>query len=239
MRAIIVSLISFIMAFLLFATAVYAWFTISSESKIQNVDLNLIKRDVDLSIEYGRNGGSYESFELPADLNAYLQSSLPGDLISIRVTVQNFNPESSPDLLIEMELLNILSSATDIEYDLTDFFYIVDGMIELTWYDSSENYQFENSYLVQNIFLNRIDENEIIYQGLALESYRFSNLFNQVLINDELITENNIRILEQTPMASGNIVEIIFTIGFDAYTPNQDGFQDGELSVDGLYSFLD
>jgi len=239
MRAVIVSLISFIMAFLLFATAVYAWFTISSENEIKNVDLNTIKRDVNLDIEYGKNGGSYESFNLPAELNAYLQSSLPGDLIYIRVTVENFNPVSSPDVLIEMELLNILSSETDIEYDLTDFFYIMDGMIELTWYHSIEDFQIDNSYLTQNIFLNRINDTEVIYQGIALESYRMSNLFNQVLINEELTVENNIRILDGTPLPSGGIVVIKFIIGFDAYTPNVGGFQDGELGVDGLYSFLD
>jgi hypothetical protein len=239
MRKIIPSLALFIAAFALFSTVVYAWFALSSQNDVEPVSLEVIDSDVDLTVEYGRNGGSYESFNDPADLNAYLSSTLPGDMINIKVTVANNNPTIAPDMLIALELLNIRSSETDIIYDLTDFFFLENANIKLTWYENLTELSVNNPYLIQNIELTPMDPTIINYQGIDLETYRLSNMFNHYEEGELTIIENNISILGETPLPSQHILVIEFNIGLDAYTPDQGGFQNGELLIDGLYSLMD
>jgi hypothetical protein len=230
----------FIIAFALFSTVVYAWFTNTTENHIEPVNVDLMKRDVELDIEYGRNGGSYNSFEEPADLNSYLSNSLPADYVSIRVTIKNNNDVLSPDMLLELSLKNVRATESDIPFDLTDFFYIENANIKLSWYSSLIDYENETSYLIQNIGLDTISNDVIHYQGLPLENYRLSNLFDYTLDGENLVIENNISILEPTYIASQHILVVEFIIGFDAYTPNEGlGIQNGELLIDGLYSYLD
>jgi len=157
MKQMILAVIMLISSIFMFAAVVYAWFTLSNENTVQPVNASIIERNVDLLMEYGKNGGSYESFEQPADINAYLNSSLPGDEIALRLTVQNGNAIGSPDLNIEITLMNIRASVSDIEYDLTDFFFIESGQVTLTWYASSTDLALGNSYLVQQIVLDRLN----------------------------------------------------------------------------------
>ncbi len=240
MRQLIKSFIMFFMAFALFATVVFAWFTNTTENHIQPVNMDVMKRDVNLDIEYGKNGGSYESFEDPAELNAYLNNSLPADYYSIRVTISNNNDVLTPDMLVELSLKNIRASETDLPYDLTNFFFIENANIKLTWYQSLADYEYDNSYMIQNISLDTISNQEIIYKGLALENYRLSNLFDYVMDGETPIITNNISILGPTALPSRHILVVEFVIAFDPYTPNQGlGIQDGELLIDGLYSFID
>ena len=239
MRKVLSSLIMFISAFSLFVTVVYAWYAISTENQVQPVSLEVMKTNVDLDVEYGKNGGSYESFNEPAEINAYLRSILPGDSIDIRVTVANYNELGSPDMEVAIKLLNIRSSETDHIYDMTDFFSLENANIELTWYDSLSNYTSGIFYQEQNVLITPIDESVIMYQGLPLETYRLSNLFDHYDDQGSLVVENNISILESTPIPSQHILVIEFSFILDAYTPDQGGFQDGELLIDGLYSELD
>ncbi|PKK97553.1 MAG: hypothetical protein CVV58_00645 [Tenericutes bacterium HGW-Tenericutes-3] len=240
MKKIVISLIMFIASFMLLTAVIFAWFTLTDTNEVQNVANNIVDSQVELDIEYGINGGGYESFDEPADLNAYLRSTLPGDQINVRVIVQNFAAPTDPDLNIDITMLNILASASGDTYNLTDFFYIELGTIYLNWYASSTDYYSENPYSTQNILLDRIDESTIMYMGLALNDYRFSNVFNYYMDGESMVVENNIHILDATPLPSGQIITIEFSIGFDAYTPDfGEGFQDGELSIDGLYTLFE
>ena len=239
MKQLVLAVIMFITSFLMFAAVVYAWFTLTNDNHIQPVNASIIERNVNLEMEYGKNGGSYESFDEPADINAYLQSSLPGDTIELRLTIENGNAIGDTDLNIEIVLMNIRASETGLDYDLTDFFFISNGMVTLTWYESRADLETQTSYLVQQISLDRIDENAIVYQGVELNSYRFSNIFDHEMNGETLEITNNVGILELTPISSGYLVVIEFTIGFDGYTPDVGtGFQDGELLIDGLYTMF-
>jgi hypothetical protein len=236
MKPIITSIISFLAAFMLFFAAVYAWFAMSSESFIQPVSNKVLERDVQLDIEYGINGGGYTSFDEPAEINAFLNAMAPGDQLNIRITILNSNPIGDPDSNINIKLLNIRASETNTEYDLTDFFYLLDGKVTLTWYQSMTDYETNQSFLVQNIFLNMIDDSIINYLGYPLYNHRLNNLFNQYEEMGEIITENDIFILD-TQFSSGQVIVVEFTIALDPYTPNRGGFQNGELLIDGLYSY--
>ena len=240
MKQMVLAVIMLISSIFMFGAVVYAWFTLSNENTVQPVNASIIERNVDLLMEYGKNGGSYESFEQPADINAYLNSSLPGDEIALRLTVQNGNTLGTPDLNIEITLMNIRASVSDIEYDLTDFFFIESGLVTLTWYASSTDLALGNSYLVQQIGLDKLNETTVDYLGVPLNDYRFSNIFDTEMNGEELEIINNVGILESTPIGAGYLVVIEFTIGFDGYTPDfGTGFQDGELLIDGLYTLYD
>ncbi len=238
MKEMIKSTIIIMITLAIFTTAVYAWFSLSNESNIQEVNTEVVTREVNLDIAYGINGGGYNSFNEPATINAYLSSMLPGDSINIKVTVENPNLIGDPDMHIDIVLDNIRASLTDIEYDLTDFFYIDNGIISLTWYASIEDLVTENAYAQNNIDLDMIDETAYEYLGYDLESYRLSNLFDYYMDGQEMVINNDITIFESS-IASQHIVTIEFSITLDPYTPDfGTGFQDGELLIDGLYSLI-
>lgn len=240
MKQMVLAVIMLISSIFMFAAVVYAWFTLSNENTVQPVSASVIERSVDIDMAYGKNGGSYESFDEPADINAYLNSSLPGDTIQLRLTIENANTLGTPDMNLDITLMNIRASESDSEYDLTDFFFISSGSVTLTWYASRIDMEAENSYLVQEILLDRIDESTIDYLGVPLNDYRFSNIFDTEMNGEELEIINNVGILESTPIGAGYLVVIEFTIGFDGYTPDQGtGFQDGELLIDGLYTLFE
>ncbi len=238
MKQVITSLVMFIASFILLIGVVFAWFTVSNENSIQPISNSVISREVNLGVEYGINGGSYYSFNDPADINAYLNNMLPGDFINIRVTAENSNAIGAEDVTIDIMLRNIRATETDIPYNLTDFFTIYQGIITVTWYDSLEDYVNNIPLQSQNINLTQYDLNLIDYEGRDLEINRLSNLFNREMVGEELVIENNIDILNTT-FSSGQIIVIEFSIGFDPYTPDQGaGFQDGELLIDGLYTYF-
>lgn len=237
MKQVIASLSMFIASFVLMIGVVFAWFTLANENKTQPLQNSVISRDVNLGIEYGINGGSYFSFDDPADINAYLNSMIPGDFINIRVTVENSNGIGAEDVTIDIMLRNIRASLTEEAYDLTDFFFIHQGVITVTWYDSLEDFANNIPSQSQNIQLTPFDANPVSYLGYDLETYRLKNLFNREYVDNEWVTTNNVGILN-TSFSSGQIMVISFSIGFDAYTPDEGiGFQDGELLIDGLYTF--
>lgn len=238
MKQIIKSTFILFLTIAIFSTAVFAWFSLSNESNLQAVNAEVVKRELNLDIEYGINGGGYNSFDEPATLNAYLSSMLPGDSIDIRVIAENSNPFGNPDMQIDIVLDNIRAMETDIEYDLTDFFYIENGIITLTWYASSQDFINNNSYAINNIALDLIDETEIEYLGYDLEAYRMSNLFDYYMDGENIIMNNDITVFESN-LASQHIVTIEFLISLDPYTPDfGTGFQDGELLIDGLYALM-
>ncbi len=238
MRQLLKSSAMLITSIMLFTAVVYAWFSLSNENKVQPISQNVIERNINTEVEYGINGGGYESFENSADLNAYLSALNPGDSIDVRVTIANENMVGTPDVALDIMLYNIRASETEEIYDLTDFFALENGTITLTWYATIEDYNLNNSYLIQEITVNQIDSNTIDYVGVPLDNNRLSNLFNHYMDGETLVVENNIDILD-TQMISQHIVVIEFSISFDPYTPDQGlGFQDGELLIDGLYTIL-
>lgn len=239
MKRIIPSLVMFIVAFMLFSTVVYAWYALAEQNNVHPVSVSVVDSNVDLDVEYGQNGGGYTSFNTPAELNSFLDSMEPGDTIDVRVTISNNNAIGSPDSLISLELLNVRSSETISLYDLTDFFYLVNGTIELTWYTNFTEYSLGNYYQLDSISLTPHDPLDILYQGVNLETYRLSNLFNHYLEGEVEVVENNIAILPETPISAGHILVVTFSIGFDPYTPDQGDFQNGELLIDGLYNLID
>ncbi|BCR36240.1 hypothetical protein [Mariniplasma anaerobium] len=238
MKEIIKSTIVILITIALFSTAVYAWFSLSNESNLQEVNTEVVKRELNLDIEYGINGGGYNSFNEPATLNAYLSSMLPGDSINIRVIVENSNLIGDPDMSIDIVLDNIRAAQTDIEYDLTDFFYIDNGIVTLTWYASSQDFIDNTYYLEDDISLDVIDGTDIEYLGYNLEEYRINNLYDYYMDGENMIIDNNITVFESN-IASQHILTIEFSISLDPYTPDEGtGFQDGELLIDGLYSLI-
>lgn len=238
MKHLLKASIMLIASLALFTAVVFAWFTNSNYSNIQPVNAQMIERNLDMDIEFGINGGGYQSFDQPADINAYLSAMNPGDLINIKVIILNSNSISSPDLIVNIMLKNIRATETDEPYDLTHFFYLENGTIDLTWYQSIQDYYDLNSYNSQSILIDQIDNTSIDYIGIPLESYRLSNVFNHHMDGEELVVENNINIL-QTVLPSQQLIVVEFSIGLDPYTPDVGlGIQNGELLIDGLYTYI-
>jgi len=230
MKQLVKATLMFIMSLTLFTAVVYAWFTNSNESNIQPVSAHMIERNLDMDVEFGINGGGSQNF---------VSAMQAGDLINIRVVIQNANSLSSPDMDLSIMLYNIRSTETDEDYDLTDFFYLENGTIDLTWYLSLTDYYADNIDSTQSVMIDTIDDTSIEYIGIPLENSRLSNMFNHYMDGETLVVENNISILE-TLLPSQNIIVVEFSIGLDAYTPDRGaGFQNGELLIDGLYTLFD
>lgn len=227
------TLLMFIASLMLFFAVVYAWFTITDVNVIQPLSQGIIERDVQMDILYGMNGGGYESFDEPAQINAFLNGMMPGDRLDIQVIIQNNNPIGTPDILLFIKMMNIRASFSESEYDLTDYFFLLEREITLTWYDSDEDYQENLPSLIQVLTLNALDDSEIVVLGKPLYESRLSNLFHQ---NTQDVIENDIHILN-TQLATGKILVITFSIGLDPYTPGTVwGLQHGSLFIDGLYA---
>lgn len=238
MRSMIQSVIFLITSILLLSAVVFAWFSITQESSIQPISANVIRRDIDFDVAYGKNGGSYVDFNDPADINAFLKGFAAGDTLNIRVIVENKNLISDPDLPLSVRLFNIRSTETEIEYDLLDFYSLQDQTVYLTWYENLAQYDYENPYATNSIVLDIIDPTEVIYDGVALMPSRISNMLDYYINEfDEIVKENNISIFEGT-IASKEILVIEFAFYLDPYTPEGLGFENGELLIDGLYSFF-
>lgn len=238
MKHVISSLAMFIASFILLIGVVFAWFTMTNETDIRPFSNSVVERDINIGLEYGINGGSYFSFDEPADINAFLNNMLPADMLNLRITVENTNAIGAEDMTIDIMLQNVRSSETDIVYNLTDFFYINQGKITVTWYDNLIDYANNTPSQIQEITLNRFSSDVIDYMGYPLEMDRLSNLMVRNWVNDEWVIENNIEILNTT-FSSGQFLVIEFSIGFDPYTPDTGiGLQNGELLIDGLYTFF-
>ena len=239
MKQLLKATVMFIASLTLLTAVIYAWFSNSNYSDIQPMNAQTIERNLDMDIEFGINGGGYSSFEDSADINAYLSAMNAGDLINIRVVILNSNSLASPDLDLNIMLFNIRASETTSLYDLTDYFYLDNGTINLTWYHSINEYYAENSYSTQSILIDQINEAQVDYIGLPLHSYRLSNIFNHYMDGENLIIENNIGVLETT-IASQELIIVEFSLGLDAYAPEDEiGIQNGELLIDGLYTFFE
>ena len=109
------TLLMFIASLMLFFAVVYAWFTITDVNVIQPLSQGIIERDVQMDILYGMNGGGYESFDEPAQINAFLNGMMPGDRLDIQVIIQNNNPIGTPDILLFIKLMNIRASFSESE----------------------------------------------------------------------------------------------------------------------------
>jgi hypothetical protein len=239
MKQLLKATIMFIASLALFTAVVYAWFSNSNYSNIQPMNAQTIERNLDMDIEFGINGGGYSSFDNPADINAYLSAMKAGDLINIRVVILNSNSLASPDLDLSIMLFNIRASETSALYDLTDYFYLENGTINLTWYQNINEYYAENPYSTQSILIDQINEAQVDYIGVPLQSYRLSNIFNHYMDGEDMIIENNIDVLETT-IASQELIIVEFSLGLDAYAPDDEiGIQNGELLIDGLYTFFE
>jgi len=239
MKQLLKATIMFIASLTLFTAVVYAWFSNSNYSNIQPMNAQTIERNLDMDIEFGINGGGYSSFDNPADINAYLSAMKAGDLINIRVVILNSNSLASPDLDLSIMLFNIRASETSALYDLTDYFYLENGTINLTWYQNINEYYAENPYSTQSILIDQINEAQVDYIGVPLQSYRLSNIFNHYMDGEDMIIENNIDVLETT-IASQELIIVEFSLGLDAYAPDDEiGIQNGELLIDGLYTFFE
>jgi hypothetical protein len=238
MKQLLKATVMFIASLTLLTAVIYAWFTNSNYSIIQPINNQVIQRNVDMEVQFGINGGGYESFNEPAEINAYLMAMNPGDFINIKVIIHNTNDVAIPDMLLEIMMNNIRATDTSDTYNLTDFYYIENGTIYLTWYDSPQSYELETSYQTQSVLLSQIDEASIDYIGVPLESYRLSNMFNHYMDGETMIIDNDITILNTT-LVSQHLIVVEFSLGLDPYTPDTGvGFQDGELFIDGLYTFF-
>jgi hypothetical protein len=238
MKQLITSLTMFIASFVLLIGVVFAWFTMTNETEIRPFGNSIIERDVNIGLEYGINGGSYFNFNEPAEINSFLNNMIPGDTIDLRVTVENTNAIGAEDMTIDIMLNNIRSTDSEIEYNLTDFFYIYAGIITVTWYDNLADYMSNTPLQIQQITLNRFNQDAVDYLGHPLEMDRLSNLMVRNWVEGAWVVENNIEILNTT-FSSGQFLVIEFSIGFDPYTPDEGlGFQNGELLIDGLYTFF-
>jgi hypothetical protein len=239
MKRLVQSVIFLITSTLLLSAALFAWFTNSLESNIRPISGSVIKREINFDVAYGKNGGGYQNFIDPADINAYLRALVPGDSVDIKVVILNSNNPSDPALNLSIKLFNIRASETEVPYNLLDFYHIKDRTVKLTWYDSMADYVALNVGGTLDILLEMNDPTSVIYKGLPLEDGRLRNLFDSYVNDqDETIYEPHISIYDgQIP--SGAVFVIEFSFLLDLYTPNGVGFHDGELKIDGLYSFYD
>ncbi|HRX45106.1 MAG TPA: hypothetical protein P5091_03595, partial [Acholeplasmataceae bacterium] len=91
MKQLLKATVMFIASLTLLTAVIYAWFTNSNYSIIQPINNQVIQRNVDMEVQFGINGGGYESFNEPAEINAYLMAMNPGDFINIKVIIHNTN----------------------------------------------------------------------------------------------------------------------------------------------------
>lgn len=205
-KKLIGSFLSFAFTILLFTASIYAWFTLSSSTSVDEIVLNVTDLKADIKLEVKKNNGEFIELKTKDDFAMMFHNALPSNRFRFRLTIVN---ESSRETSLKIVLNDIYSDNVEEDYDMRNVFYIEDGRILLN--NNSEIFLEPN-----NDVLDPIYEQEL-------------NLFNF----NNLIINNDIVLLENYAYAIDEELVIEFIIFYDQNT-SQVGYQTGKLNIGSI-----
>jgi len=204
-KKIILSFLSMVFSILLLAASVFAWFTLQSQTRIDEIVLNVNNLKSEIKLEVSKNDGEFIELIEKQDFDALFGNSVPSDKFHFRLTITN---KSSKETNLKVVLSSIYSDNVNEGFDMRNVFYIKDGVVTINGKDKV-------------LEINEEELDQLFDQELNL--YNFNNL----------ISNNNITILENYNFEIEESVIIEFKIIYDHKTSRIE-YQDGKLSIGSI-----
>src|SRR5690554_921683 len=204
-KKIILSFLSMVFSILLLAASVFAWFTLQSQTRIDEIVLNVNNLKSEIKLEVSKNDGKFIELIEKQDFDALFGNSVPSDKFHFRLTITN---KSSKETNLKVVLSSIYSDNVNEGFDMRNVFYIKDGVVTINGIDKV-------------LEINEEELDQLFDQELNL--YNFNNL----------ISNNNITILENYNFEIEESVIIEFKIIYDHKTSRIE-YQDGKLSIGSI-----
>ena len=204
-KKIILSFLSMVFSILLLAASVFAWFTLQSQTRIDEIVLNVNNLKSEIKLEVSKNDGEFIEPIEKQDFDALFRNSVPSDKFHFRLTITN---KSSKETNLKVVLSSIYSDNVNEGFDMRNVFYIKDGVVTINGKDKV-------------LEINEEELDQLFGQELNL--YNFNNL----------ISNNNITILENYNFEIEESVIIEFKIIYDHKTSRIE-YQDGKLSIGSI-----
>lgn len=204
-KKIILSFLSMVFSILLLAASVFAWFTLQSQTRIDEIVLNVDNLKSEIKLEVSKNDGEFIELIEKQDFDALFGNSVPSDKFHFRLTITN---KSSKETNLKVVLSSIYSDNVNEGFDMRNVFYIEDGVVTING-------------IGKVLEINEEELDKLFDQELNL--YNFNNL----------ISNNNITILENYNFKIEESVKIEFKIIYDHNTSRIE-YQDGKLSIGSI-----
>lgn len=204
-KKIILSFLSMVFSILLLAASVFAWFTLQSQTRIDEIVLNVNNLKSEIKLEVSKNDGKFIELIEKQDFDALFGNSVPSDKFHFRLTITN---KSSKETNLKVVLSSIYSDNVNEGFDMRNVFYIEDGVVTING-------------IGKVLEINEEELDQLFDQELNL--YNFNNL----------ISNNNITILENYNFEIEESVIIEFKIIYDHKTSRIE-YQDGKLSIGSI-----
>lgn len=206
-----VTVVMFILSLLVFSASSFAWFALTDSSRVNEFVVPVNNYEAEIIFQVSKNGGTHTTITTEAEMTAFLNNSMPGDIFDFIVTIENLSTSS---VVASIYFNDITSTNPNSGYDMRHVFYIVDGVVSV---NASAN----------NLPLN--STTPLIYEGQTFSNYRLSNLID---------VSNDITIITDVNIPISQIVFIEFSIQFDPNTSKSE-YQAGILSIASLLAVFD
>ncbi len=206
-----VTVIMFILSLLVFSASSFAWFALSDSSRVNEFVVPVNNYEAEIIFQVSKNGGTYTTITTEAEMTAFLNNAMPGDLFDFIVTIENLSTSS---VVASIYFNDVTSDNPNAGYDMRNVFYIVDGVISV-------------NASTLNLPLN--STTPLTFEGQTFSNYRLNNLID---------ASQDITIVTNVNIPISQIVFIEFSIQFDPNTSNQ-AYQAGIMRIASLLAVFD
>lgn len=206
-----VTVIMFILSLLVFSASSFAWFALSDSSRVNEFVIPVNNYDAEIIFQVKKNNGSYVTINTEAEMTAFLNNALPGDIFDFIVTIENL---STSIVVASIYFNDITSNNPNSGYDMRNVFLLMDGTVSV---NASANLLPLNS------------STPVTFEGQTFSNYRLSNLIDG---------SHDITIITDVNIPINQTVFIEFKIQFDPNTSRQE-YQAGILRIASLLAVFD
>ena len=206
-----VSIIMFILSLLVFSASSFAWFALSDSARVNEFVVPVNEYAAKITFQVSKNGGSPQTITTEAQMTAFLNNALPGDLFSFTVTIENL---STSEVNASINFKDITSTNANSGYDMRNVFYLVNGTVTVQG---------------SAITLPLNSTTPTTFEGQTFSNYRLSNLING---------SQDMTIITGLEIPISQTVFIQFSIQFDSNTTKSE-YQAGILRIASLLAIFD
>lgn len=206
----IYSLSFLIITFVLLVGTVYAWFSLSSDTRIELIELNVNSHVVQTSLYIQKNEEEESPIVTPEDLTDVLNLGLPSDGYHFRLRIKN---NTTTVKTVNIKFQNMTSHGLLPEADIRDVYLLTDSKVNFKGAD------------IQIPPLVAEDDDPLVgYQGQVLQRNRFKNYLD---------ASKDMVLLENGKIEPGEVVDFRFHVTFDFNISNSS--YRGYIMVEKLY----
>lgn len=208
-KAIISSFISFAVAILILASVVFAWFTLQSQSNIEDFIINVNDLKSEILLEVKRNDEDFVVLETIYDYNEMFQDALPSYKFLFKLTITNKSTRTSSIKVVLHDIVSYNIEGQE-DWDMREVFYVEEGIVSINGINQKQ-LRPENA------------DPDVVF-----DPYPFN--IKDLLINKNIVLLNtySLEVDEET------VIE--FTLIYNENTSDIE-YQDGSLGISGIYIY--